>query len=197
MNRSIRVLLADDEPVILRGLKKLISWDTLGLDIVGEAKDGIELKAMIDTCMPDLVISDISMPGFSGIDIIRDIHESGRPVKVVFISAYQEFSYARQAVQYGALDYIVKPVNTGQLEQVVGRAVAVIRQESEEERNKEMLKSYERKNHSITVEELLELLTDGNKGAASTLGSPSQNQQLPEAPGLDWHRAAGKRNGGS
>ncbi len=169
MNRSIRVLLADDEPVILRGLKKLISWDTLGLEIVGEARDGIELKAMIDTCTPDLVISDISMPGFSGIDIIRDIHESGHPVKVVFISAYQEFSYARQAIQYGALDYIVKPVNTGQLEQVVGRAVAVIRQESEEERNKEMLKSYERKNHSITVEELLELLTDGNKGAASTL----------------------------
>ncbi|MEC0167681.1 response regulator [Paenibacillus graminis] len=129
--------------------------------------------------------------------MIRDIRESGRPVKVVFISAYQELSYARQAIQYGALDYIVKPVNTGQLEQVVGRAVAVIRQESEEERNKEMLKSYERKNHSITVEELLEPLTDGNKGAASTLGSPSQNQQLPEAPGLDWHRAAGKRNGGS
>ncbi|WP_256700835.1 response regulator [Paenibacillus sp. P46E] len=169
MNRNIRVLLADDEPVILRGLKKLISWDTLGLDIVGEARDGIELKALIDSCTPDLVISDISMPGLSGIDIIRDIHESGRPVKVVFISAYQEFSYARQAVQYGALDYIVKPVNTGQLEQVVERAVAVIRQESQEERNKEMLKSYERKNHSITIEELLQLLTDGNKGAASAL----------------------------
>ncbi|WP_379151620.1 response regulator [Paenibacillus sp. sgz5001063] len=171
MNRSIRVLLADDEPVILRGLKKLISWDTLGLDIVGEARDGIELKALIDSCTPDLVISDISMPGFSGIDIIRDIHESGRPIKVVFISAYQEFSYARQAIQYGALDYIVKPVNTSQLEQVVGRAVAVIRQESEEERNKERLKSYERKNHSITIEGLLEGLTDGNKGAVSTLAS--------------------------
>ncbi|MBW4080314.1 response regulator [Paenibacillus sp. S150] len=169
MVRSIRVLLADDEPVILRGLKKLISWESLGLDIVGEANDGTELKALIETCHPDLVISDISMPGFSGIDIIRDIHESGRPIKVVFISAYQEFSYARQAIQYGALDYLVKPVNTGQLEQVVGRAVAVIRQESEEERNKEMLKSYERKNHSITIEELLERLTDGNKGAAAAL----------------------------
>lgn len=163
MNRNIRVLLADDEPVILRGLKKLISWDALGLDIVGEACDGIELKSMIAACNPDLVISDISMPGFTGIDIIRDIHESGLPIKVVFISAYQEFSYARQALQYGALDYLVKPVNTGQLEQVVSRAVAVIRQETEEERNKEMLKSYERKNHSVTIEELLEQITDGSK----------------------------------
>ncbi|WP_438491848.1 response regulator [Paenibacillus sp. IHBB 3054] len=169
MNRNIRVLLADDEPVILRGLKKLISWDALGLDIVGEACDGIELKSMIAACNPDLVISDISMPGFTGIDIIRDIHESGLPIKVVFISAYQEFSYARQALQYGALDYLVKPVNTGQLEQVVSRAVAVIRQETEEERNKEMLKSYERKNHSVTIEELLEQITDGSKGAAAAL----------------------------
>lgn len=91
------------------------------------------------------------MPGYSGIDIIRGIHLSGRPIKLVFISAYQEFAYAREAVQYGALDYLVKPVNTGQLEQVVIRAATVIRQESEEERNKEMLKTYERKNLSVTV----------------------------------------------
>lgn len=169
MNRTIRVLLADDEPVILRGLKKLIAWEKLGLDIVGEACDGVELKAMIGSCNPDLIISDISMPGYSGIDIIREIHQSGLPIKVVFISAYQEFDYARQAVQYGALDYLVKPVNTGQLEQVVSRAAAMIRQESEEERNKEMLKTYERKNLSVTVEEQLEQLTDGNKAAAATL----------------------------
>ncbi|UQZ37253.1 two-component system response regulator [Paenibacillus sp. PK3_47] len=169
MNRRIRVVLADDEPVILRGLKKLISWDALGLDIVGEACDGTELKTLIDDCSPDLVISDISMPGFTGIDIIRDIHESGRPIKVVFISAYQEFTYARQAVQYGALDYLVKPVNTGQLEQVVGKAVAVIRQESEEVRNKEKLKSYERKNESVTIEQLLEQITDGSRSAAAAL----------------------------
>ncbi|WNS44894.1 response regulator [Paenibacillus sp. MMS20-IR301] len=169
MNRTIRVLLADDEPVILRGLKKLISWSTLGLDIVGEARDGIELRAMIESCKPDLIISDISMPGYSGIDIIREIHQSGRTIKVIFISAYQEFAYAREAVQYGALDYLVKPVNTGQLEQVVTRAATLIRQESQEERNKEMLRTYERRNLSVTVEEQLEQLTDGNKAAAVTL----------------------------
>lgn len=169
MNRSIRVVLADDEPVILRGLKKLIAWESLGLEIVGEACDGIELKTLIDSAAPDLIISDISMPGYSGIDIIRGIHESGRSIKVVFISAYQEFAYARQALQYGAVDYLLKPVNTGQLEQAAGKAVALIRQESEEERNKERLKSYERKKVSGTIEELLEQLTDGNKGAAVTL----------------------------
>lgn len=122
--KSIRVLLADDEPVILRGLK-LISWEKLGLTIVGEASDGIELKQQIEDCDPDLIISDISMPGYTGIDIIREIHEAGRAVKVIFISAYQEFTYARQALQYGALDYLVKPVNKNQLEQVVSKAVSL------------------------------------------------------------------------
>lgn len=65
------------------------------------------------------------MPGYTGIDIIREIHEAGRAVKVIFISAYQEFTYARQALQYGALDYLVKPVNKNQLEQVVSKAVSL------------------------------------------------------------------------
>ncbi|MBT2288421.1 response regulator [Paenibacillus albidus] len=165
--RPIRVLLADDEPIIIRGLKKLIAWDSLGLNIVGEARDGKELKQLIDSSDPDLIISDISMPGFTGIDIIRDIQESGRPIKVVFISAYQEFEYARQAIQYGALDYLVKPVNTSQLEQVLSKAVATIREESEGERNKLMLNHYEQKNRSVTIEELLEQLTDGNRSRAA------------------------------
>lgn len=166
MKRTIRVLLADDEPVILKGLKKIIPWEGLGLEIVGEAEDGRRLLDMLGTSKPDLVISDICMPGLTGIDIIRHIHENGRPVKVIFISAYQDFDYAREAIQYGALDYLVKPVITEQLERVVERAVRMIRQESEGERNREKLIHYERKNHHITLEELLDRLTDGDKGAA-------------------------------
>jgi two-component system response regulator YesN len=169
--RLIRVLLADDEPVILRGLKKLISWETLGLSIVGEANDGNELNQLIATCQPDLVISDISMPGCSGIDIIREIHQSKLPIKVIFISAYQEFSYAKQALQYGALDYVVKPVNKNQLEQVLSKAVSRILQESEGERNKEMLEIYEQKERKVTIEELLDRLTDGDKGTAVELNN--------------------------
>ncbi|WP_019636775.1 response regulator [Paenibacillus fonticola] len=166
---NIRVLLADDEPVILRGLKKLISWEELGLMIVGEANDGNELRQLIQTCDPDLIISDISMPGCSGIDIIREVHEKNLQVKVVFISAYQEFAYAKQAIQYGALEYLVKPVIKSHLEEVVTRAAALIREETEGERAKEMLDHYERKNRTVTIEELLDSLTDGNRKAAAEL----------------------------
>lgn len=166
---NITVLLADDEPVILRGLKKLISWEGLGLNIVGEAYDGHELRQLIQKFRPDLIISDISMPGLSGIDIIKELHEQGRQSKVIFISAYQEFSYAQQAVQYGAIDYLVKPVNKLHLETVLCRAVDLIREENEEERTKEMLHHYERKNRTVTISELLESLMDGDKRASGEL----------------------------
>jgi two-component system response regulator YesN len=167
--KPIRVVLADDEPVILRGLRKLIPWEELGLAIVGEAYDGSELRTLIGRESPDLVISDISMPGYTGIDIIKEIHASRRPVKVVFISAYQEFSYAQDAVKYGAVDYLVKPVDKHQLEQVVAKAVSLIREESEEERNKEKLVHFERKKRTDTIEELLDRLTDGNRSAEDDL----------------------------
>ncbi|MGZ7442328.1 response regulator [Paenibacillus sp. TH7-28] len=165
----IRVILADDEPVILRGLKKLIAWEELGFSMIGEANDGNELRQLLRECRPDLIISDISMPGCSGIDIIREIHEQSLQVKIVFISAYQEFAYARQALQYGAVDYLVKPVNKAHLESVVGKAAALIREEYEGERAREMLTHYKRKQRTVTIEELLDGLMDGDKRAASEL----------------------------
>lgn len=169
--QRIRVLLADDEPIIIRGLKKLISWEALGLDIVGEALDGKELISLIESSSPDLIISDISMPGYTGIDIIRQLHRSGRAVKVIFISAYEDFAYAQQALQYGALDYLVKPVHKGRLEEAVSRAVSVIHQELEEERDKAMLQHLQQQNRKVTLEELLDKLMDGNRSTAAKIAS--------------------------
>lgn len=143
--KTIKLLLADDEPVILRGLKKLISWKELGITIVGEANDGKELRDLIRIHEPHLIISDISMPGGSGIDIISELNEQGFHAKVIFISAFQEFVYARQAIQLGALDYLVKPINKNQLEKVIAKAASILREESNGERNKEMLTYYEKR----------------------------------------------------
>lgn len=161
MNK-LKLLLADDEPVILRGLKKLISWEQLGFMIVGEANDGNELRDLIHRHEPQLIISDISMPGGSGIDVITELNEQGFQGKVIFISAFQEFGYARQAIQLGALDYLVKPINKNQLERVVEKAASIIREETNGEQNKMMLNYYEKKNRSRTIEQLLDGLLDGD-----------------------------------
>ncbi|WP_261305041.1 response regulator [Paenibacillus andongensis] len=166
---KIRMILADDEPVILRGLRMIIDWDELGIEIVGAACDGNELLALLESCEPDLIVSDICMPGLSGIDVLRHIEASERTTKVVFISAYKEFSYAQDALKYGALDYLVKPVNTAQLEQVIQKAVSLIRDSSEEERTREKLEHLERNIRDKTIEELLDRLMDGDEKAGQTL----------------------------
>lgn len=72
MNRNITVLFADDEPLIVKGLSKLLPWSELGIEIVGYAYDGKELLELMQRHSPDIVISDISMPHYSGIDIIKE-----------------------------------------------------------------------------------------------------------------------------
>jgi len=165
----IKLLLADDEPIILRGLKKLLPWDELGFEIVGEAGDGRELRELIRDLSPQLVISDISMPEGNGIEVIQEMNGRGGQAKIVFISAFQEFGYAREAVQLGALDYLVKPISKSQLESVVRKAAALIREESEGRQKRERLHYYEAKDRAQTIEELTDRLLDGDLKALTSL----------------------------
>lgn len=127
--RKCRAILADDELLIIRGLRKLIDWNQLNVEIIGEAHTGEELMRLIDCEKPDLIISDICMPELTGLDMLRMTAEKGLPVKVIFISGYQEFSYAKDAVTYGAVDYILKPVEKEKLERAVRKAVNSIGEE--------------------------------------------------------------------
>jgi len=156
----IRVVLADDEPIIVKGLRKLLPWEELGAELVADAYDGYELMRAIEEAKPDIVISDISMPFMTGIDVLKRVKSKGLSTKVIFISAFQEFSYAKDAVAYGALDYLLKPVDKQQLEAVLLRAIAVIREEEEDVRLKEKLQNLERKNEAQRFQELLERLVE-------------------------------------
>ncbi|MDQ8734655.1 response regulator [Paenibacillus sp. LHD-38] len=158
----IRLILADDEPIIIKGLRKLIDWESFGMEIVGQAYDGNELMQLIEELVPDLVISDISMPHRTGIDIIKEIKQRGMPVSVIFISAYQEFSYARDAVAFGAIDYLVKPVVKQQLEGVLDKAITLISEHNEEQKRKGKLQLLERKSRHEEMQDALIQLTDGN-----------------------------------
>lgn len=157
---TMRVVIADDEPIIIKGLRKLIDWEGLGLEIVGQAFDGQALLEVIESLKPDIVISDISMPHRSGIDIIKEINSRSLPVKVIFISAYQEFSYAKDAVAFGAIDYLVKPVSKLELEKVLMKTTSLIGQKDEEERRKDKLLHLEKRGRNDEVQEWLIKLMD-------------------------------------
>lgn len=164
---NITAVLADDEPLILKGLGKLIPWEEHGIDIIGLAYDGKELMDIIVERSPDIVISDISMPHLTGIDIIKEIKQRGLATKVVFISAYQEFAYARDAIAYGAIDYLVKPVKKSDLEAVIAKTISLINEEDEEDRRRNKLNLLERKNRDDEVGGWLDGLTRGTLSAQS------------------------------
>ncbi len=110
-----RVLLADDEPLALTLLRHMIDWEHYGLELAGSAQNGDELYEMIFALRPDIVITDIEMPGRSGLEIIAKSIEAGLAVRFIIVSAYTSFDYARRAIQLGAEDFLPKPVNRREL----------------------------------------------------------------------------------
>lgn len=119
----MRVVIADDEPIILKGLKVLIEWAQKDMEIVGEALDGRQLWDLVLALDPEIVISDISMPNMTGLDFMRKLKEENRSTKVIFISGYQKFSYVQEAIGLGAVDYLLKPVQKNALEEALAKAV--------------------------------------------------------------------------
>jgi len=115
------VLLVDDEPWVTYGIKKLLDWESLGFILIGEAHNGIEaLKIIIDK-KPDVVISDIKMPGLDGIELLEQISLKKLNTKVILVSGYAEFNYAQKAIRYGAFDYLLKQIDRNKLIDVLER----------------------------------------------------------------------------
>lgn len=110
-----RILLADDEQWVLYGLTRLICWEDYGFTITDTAGDGIEALQKVREGKPDLLISDIRMPGVSGLGLVEKIREMGLGTIVVFISGYSDFTYAKQAIRLGAFDYLIKQVEEEEL----------------------------------------------------------------------------------
>ena len=111
----LKVFIIDDEPIIITGLKKLIDWNALGMVIVGEARDGDEAFEKAVELTPDIIITDLLMPGKDGIQFIRSMKEAGYSGYIIILSGHSEFQYAREALKNNVFEYLVKPVDTAQL----------------------------------------------------------------------------------
>ena len=115
----IPVLVVDDEKFVREGIVQGTDWKSVGCEVVGQAKNGEEALALARTLHPLLIVTDIRMPKMDGIELVRTLREEKLDVKVIFLTAYSDFSYAQQAVRLQASDYLLKPFEDGQLEAVV------------------------------------------------------------------------------
>ena len=118
---TMNVLIVDDEPIICAGLRNTIPWEELDVTIVGEAYDGEEALEIIEEECVDLVLSDVRMPGMDGLELAKRIHEDYPAIRVVILSGYDEFEFAKKALRYGVKDYLLKPVPIDELMQLAGR----------------------------------------------------------------------------
>ena len=118
----LRVLLVDDEPFILQGLAVIIDWNKEGFEVVGKASNGLEALEFLRKEKVDLVIADIKMPEMTGLELLEKVRqEKLSDAYFVVLSGYSDFEYARRALQNECLDYMLKPVEQGELVNVLGR----------------------------------------------------------------------------
>ena len=109
--KKLRVLLVDDEIMIREGFKRLFGWEAHDCQVIGEAADGMEALAKIDTLCPDIVIMDINIPIMNGLKVIQLARIKHPEMAFVIVSGYDDFSYCREALRLKITDYILKPVN--------------------------------------------------------------------------------------
>jgi len=117
----LRLLIIDDESTIRTGVATYFPWASLGIEVAGACRDGLEALALMETTRVDLVLCDIGMPRMNGIAFAEAVRErqlaSGRgyPCDIVFISAHKDFDYAKRAIELGVREYIVKPAGYEEL----------------------------------------------------------------------------------
>ena len=125
-----RVIIADDEPVIRRGLRETIEWDALGLEVAGEAADGAEALKLIREIRPEILITDIRMPEMDGIELIREIKKLELNTKITILSGYSDYDYLKAAIRLGVDNYLLKPIDNDELVSNLKNAVSEIEKEA-------------------------------------------------------------------
>lgn len=114
-----KLFIADDEAIIREGIKCLLDWESIGYEIVGEAENGRHAyQRILDLC-PDLVLLDIRMPGMTGLEVMQKLRENHFQGKVIILSGFSDFAYAQEAIQYGVLYYLTKPIDKDNLLKIV------------------------------------------------------------------------------
>lgn len=111
----LKVMIVEDEELILQGVRNIIDWEALGLDVVHMAHDGAEALELWEKEPVQIVVTDISMPEMDGLALLRKIRETDDQVRFIILTGYDEFSYAREAVRLDVENYILKPINEEEL----------------------------------------------------------------------------------
>lgn len=137
----IKLLIVDDEMATREGLMQAVSWERLGIDWVRAVANGLEALQVCALLKPDIVLTDVKMPGMDGIELGIRLREAYPGLILLFLSSYADKAYLKSAIQLNALDYIEKPVNLEELEQHIGKAVSLVQETQLRQEKERVLQS--------------------------------------------------------
>lgn len=168
-----KVFIADDNNLTIQALTKTVPWDKWGYELVGSAENGTKAKDGILNLHPDIAILDISMPEMTGLEVADFFAKRKEDILFIFLTAYDEFSFAQTAVKIGAFDYILKPLENEELHMVLRRATDVLN------KKKKSINCFENEDNHNHVRHLLQ----------DSINGVSQAQGLMEMLQKQWKAA--------
>lgn len=157
---NIKVFICEDESIVREGLRDMIPWEKYGFEFVGDAPDGEMALPMIRKLKPDVLITDITMPFMDGLSLCKIVMGELPNIKIIIISGYSDFEYARQSIQLGVEQYLLKPVTKADMIKALEGIKQKISEESEQQnyisKYEQEFKKFERFSHRAFFERLVE-----------------------------------------
>lgn len=131
----IKVFLVEDEVIMREGIRRNIDWEAEGFEFVGEAGDGELAYPLIQKSRPDILITDIQMPFMDGLELSRLVKQEMPKIKIIVLTGYDEFEYAREGIDIGITDYLLKPIASAKLLEAVKKVGQMVLEERTEQKN--------------------------------------------------------------
>ncbi|MGG1519312.1 response regulator [Paenibacillus oryzisoli] len=158
---TLKMIIADDEYNVREGMKELIPWEDMGIEVVAVAADGQEAFDLCRSLKPDILLTDIRMPMMDGLEAALKLKELDEQVRLIIISGAQDFNYAKTALQLNADGYILKPIKINELQETVSKVVSSITMERNREEHELRLKQQLQENMPALREKFLASLMQG------------------------------------
>lgn len=150
-----KVMIIDDETIIRTGIKNIINWKQFECKICAEASDGEEGAALIKQHSPDIIITDIRMPGIDGLKMINEIKDLVPNCRIIVLTGYRDFDYVQEAIKLGVFDFVLKPTKIEELTAVIDRAVNELKALKSKEEEFSKLKKLFEQNIPVLKEKFL------------------------------------------
>lgn len=163
----LRVIIADDEERICKLIRALADWQQLGMEVVGVASNGLDALECVKNLSPDILITDIRMPGLGGLELIEKAKQAVAHLEIIIISGYAQFDYAQTAIKYGVGEYLLKPVNEEALNSTLAKMGEKCLRRRRSERDMESLISLSQDDRSRLRENLISDLAEERYAACT------------------------------